>query len=230
MITARKSKWFTRIFEVYNRNLIGRKFHALHVAGLSHLQPTRADVPLLVCANHSSWWDGLIAFQLGRALRLDDYALMEERQLREHAFLQKLGAFGVVRENARDGVRTIAHAAELIRGTSRVLWIFPQGETLPNNIRPLKLYTGAARIIEKVGRVDVVTVAFRHEFLNEFKPEIFVRCDALDSIDASIGFDPKQFTMRLQEHLTDSLDRLRTEIANGETGDYADLLERRKSF
>jgi 1-acyl-sn-glycerol-3-phosphate acyltransferase len=228
MLVARKSLWFERVFAVYNRNLIARRFEGLRVAGLEYLRARETGVPLVLYANHSSWWDGLVAFQLGRTCGLEQYAMMEERQLREYPFHRKLGAFGVVRENARDGVRGIEYASQLLKGTSRALWIFPQGLTLPNDARPFVLYTGAARIIERVGLADAAPVAIRYEFLDDYRPEALARIGPPERLMADDDFNAKRVTEIFTERLTRTLDELRADVIAGDFTGYEETVAPRR--
>ena len=222
MLEPRKSVWAERLFALYNRNLLRRRFAALRVAGLEHLRQRSLDAPLILYANHSSWWDGLVAFALGRAAQLDHYFLMEERQLRQYQLFRRLGAFSVVREDARAALVSINYAADLLRDTDRALWIFPQGDTLPNDTRPLKLYTGAARIIRRCERAYVAPVALRYEFLEDFKPEIFARIGALELLENNPN--PKRLTQQFTANLTDTLDKLRQDILATDWRHYEKML------
>jgi hypothetical protein len=236
MITARKSQWFERVFAVYNKNLIARRFEGLRVGGLNILRERPHDAPLVLYANHSSWWDGLMVFQLGRECGLEQYAMMEERQLREYPFHRKLGAFSVVRENPREAMRSINYAADLLSGTNRTLWIFPQGKTEPNSLRPLKFYSGAARIIEKAETVYAAPVALRFEFLDDFRPEAFARVGDLQKFSHHDFSHSKQAikntSAALAENLTATLDSLVADITQNNLADYVEIIapqRRRKS-
>ncbi|MBA2340785.1 MAG: 1-acyl-sn-glycerol-3-phosphate acyltransferase [Pyrinomonadaceae bacterium] len=227
MITARKSRWFEKAFEIYNRNLLARRFRGLRVAGLHHLMKERACVPLVLYANHSSWWDGLVAFAISRYCKLDAYAMMEERQLREYPFHRKIGAFSVVREKPREALRSIHYASELLRNTNRAVWIFPQGETQPNDARPLRLYTGAARIIERTGNLLAVPVAIRYEFLDDFKPEIFTRAGEPELIEGH-RTHAKKLTVHFQTSLTRTLDHIRSDVLASNLSDYKEIIASRR--
>lgn len=228
MIPASKSGWFEHVFAVYNRNLMTRRFEGLRVAGLDGLLARGQDAPLVLYANHSSWWDGLTAFQVGRACKLEQYAMMEERHLREYPFHRRLGAFGVVRENARDAARSIEYAGQLLKGTSRAVWIFPQGETLANDARPLVLYTGAARIIERAGLADAAPVAMRYEFLDDYRPEAFVRIGAAERVTVAADFNAKRLTELFAKRLTETLDELRADILAGDFVGYKEIVAPRR--
>ena len=227
MLKANKSRLFETLFAVYNRNLFRRRFAALRVQGIENLQNRKSDLPLVLYANHSSWWDGLAAFEIGRAARLDHFLMMEEKQLKQLFLFRRLGAFSVVRENPRAGLRSINYAVEILKEKpNRALWIFPQGEILPNDARPLRFYQGLARIIEKTGECAAAPVAMRYEFLGEFKPAAFAKIGRVE-IFADVK-DVKQLTERFLTQLTETLAELRTEIAAEKLNDFTDLLKKKR--
>ena len=222
---ANKSHWFESVFAVYNRNLFRRRFTGLRVEGIEHLQNRGTDLPLVLYANHSSWWDGLVAFEIGRAARLDQFVMMEEKQLKQLFLFRRLGAFSVIRENPRSALQSINYAARILKEKqNRAVWIFPQGEILPNDARPLRFYGGLARIIEKTGRCAAAPVAMRYEFLGDFKPAAFVKIGSAEIFE-NIK-DAKQLTEQLTFQLTETLDELKNDIAFEKTGKFIDLLKK----
>jgi 1-acyl-sn-glycerol-3-phosphate acyltransferase len=219
MIFARKSKIFEQIFSLYNRNLFQRRFHRFSVAGLENLVSRNKQIPLILYANHSSWWDGLVAFEIGRKARLDHFVLMEEKQLKNLFLFKYLGAFSVVRETPREAVRSINYAVDLLKEKeNRALWIFPQGEILPNDIRPLRFFNGIGRIIEKLENCYVAPVAMRYEHLGNFKPEVLARIGRPEEFGTVL--DRKFLTEQLSEELTNLLEQVKTNIVENEINDY----------
>ncbi len=214
MLEAKKSLWFEAIFKVYNRNLLKRRFYSFQVSGLDFLREKNAAIPFLIFANHSSWWDGLIAFEISRKAELDSFIMMEEKHLKNLILFRKLGAFSVVRENPRKAIESLNYAAGLLKKTYQTLWIFPQGEILPNDARPLKFYNGLSRIIEKVGEVFVIPLAMRYEFLGEFKPQIFVKIGSPELLKTGSDFKSKKVTGIMESRLTNLLDELKTDITS----------------
>lgn len=221
MLEAKKSPWFEKVFARYNRNLFKRRFHSFRVAGLDFLQKRDLKIPLLIYANHSSWWDGLTVFAITRRCRENLFVMMEEKQLKNLPLFRRLGAFSVVRENAREAVRSMNYAAKLLQeGKRAVLLIFPQGTILPNDARPLKFYTGAARIIAKAGRVSAVPLAMRYEFLGDFKPEVFVRIGEPETFEPGTNFDVRQATKHFEKRLTETLEVLKSDILQSKFAAY----------
>lgn len=224
MLAAKKSKWIEEIFAVYNRNLIKRHFHSFQISGLDYLINKDASLPLLIYANHSSWWDGLLAFEISRAARLDSYLMMDEANLRRFFLFRRLGAFSVPK-NPRQAIESINYAAALLAADpQRTLWIFPQGEIVPNDLRPLRFFNGAARIVEKVGRCLVVPLVFRLEFVGEFKPEIFVKIGEPNSIETNGKFDSKYLTDSFSKRTIEILNELKNDVINKITENYQKIL------
>lgn len=225
ILTAKKSVWFEKIFAVYNRNLFKRRFHSLKISGLDFLLEREKQVPLVIYANHSSWWDGLIAFEISRVARLKAFVIMEEKQLKKLFPFRYLGAFSVVREKPREALKSINYAGDLLKETpDSTLWIFPQGEILPNDLRPLNFYNGISRIIEKSGNCLAIPAAFRLEFLGEFKPEIFVKIGSSEKIKIDKNFNSKDLTKKFEKKLTQILDELKDDVLTKNTAEYKNIL------
>ncbi|MCY7376674.1 MAG: lysophospholipid acyltransferase family protein [Pyrinomonadaceae bacterium] len=218
MLEANKSAWFKKIFAVYNRNLLKRRFHSFQVSDVNVL---REQKPQIIYLNHSSWWDGLIAFELFRYFSDDNFVMMEERHLKRLVLFRRLGAFSVVRENPRQAIESINYAVNLLKEKpERAVWIFPQGEILPNDSRPLHFFRGLARIAEKVGDCSVVPGAIRYEFLGDFKPEVFVKIGEPEHFNKSDDFESKRLTANFERQLTKTLDELKRDIISGDTSRY----------
>lgn len=222
MLEAKKSAWFEKIFAVYNRNLLKRRFESLRIFGLDSLQEKK---PSVIYANHSSWWDGLVAFQISHTLKADAFVMMEEKHLQKLFLFRRLGAFSVVRENSRRAAESLNYAVNLLqKKTTRTLWIFPQGEIVPSDARPLKFYNGLSRIVEKSESCAVVSLAMRYEFLGDYKPEILVRVGAAEVFNSHEAFDKKHLTEIFEKNLTNTLDELKQDIASKNTARYENIL------
>lgn len=225
MLKANKKGWFEKSFYVYNRNLLSRRFNSFQVSGLENLVDRKTEIPTIIYCNHSSWWDGLVAFHIGQKTDLDSYFMMEEKQLKNLKLFLKLGAFSVVKESPREGLRSINYAVKLLKEKQdRAIWIFPQGEILPNDLRPIKFYNGISRMIEKVGKCQIFCVAMRFEFLGEFKPDIFVKIDETEVVSIDESFDSKSFTKKLTEKLTENLADLKAHILENTLSNYKNII------
>ena len=222
---AKKNLLFERIFSLYNRNLFKRRFNSLRICGVSNLLNNDLNYPMIIYCNHSSWWDGLAALLISETARFDSFFMMEEKQLKKLFLFRRLGAFSVVRENPRQSVKSINYAANLLKEKSdRTIWIFPQGEILPNDVRPIFFYNGISRIIEKTGNCVVIPAAFRYEFLGAFKPDVFVEVGNKMQINVGEKFHSKEFTLTLAGNLTLLLDNLKSKINDENFNDFQNII------
>lgn len=225
MLEANKSAFFEKIFAIYNRNLLKRRFHSLNVSGLDFLFNKHSNVPLIIFCNHSSWWDGLIAFQISFHAKLNSFVMMEEKQLKDLFLFRKLGAFSVVRDNPREAFQSLKYAARILKKDSTsVLWIFPQGEILPNDLRPIRFYNGLSKIVELTGECAAASLSMRYEFLGEFKPQIFVKIDKPEKFLTGERFHSKKLTKLLTEKMTENLNGLKNDVVNNKTEGYQSIL------
>ena len=174
MISAAKSRWFNAWFARHARARIRSTFGRVEIAGLEAARAAVSGAPLLLVANHSTWWDALVALYVSELLlRCDGYAMMDATNLRRVPFFRRVGAFGVDLDDPADGARAIRHAARLLDTPGRALWIFPEGrERSP--FAPLELRPGAAQIARVAKRALVVPVGLRYVFGGSEHPELWI--------------------------------------------------------
>jgi hypothetical protein len=225
MLEANKSLWFEKIFSIYNRNLLKRRFQTLRFSGLEILDQDFSEVPRIIYVNHSSWWDGLVALQISRTLQLDSFVMMEEKHLKRLYLFRRLGAFSVVRENPFEAIKSINYAVSLLQEKpKRTLWIFPQGEIHHNDIRPIEFFNGFSSIIKKIEKCVVFPFAFRYEFLGDFKPEIFTKVGRAEVINLTKNFNVKNVTRDFENKMTVLLDEVRSDILNKNFNEYQNII------
>lgn len=221
MLEASKSKLFEKLFSFYNTNLLKRRFHSFQIKGLANLLERDTSLPLIIYANHSSWWDGLAAFQISQKAKLDIFVMMEEKQLKSLFLFRKLGAFSVDRENNRSAVKSLKYAIKLLSGSNSTLWIFPQGKILPNDIRPFHFYRGIQKIIQELDRCLAVSITFRYEFLNEYKPQLFANIGIPEEYcSENFSMDKNHFPNKTSI----GLDELKNDILLNQFDEYEEII------
>ncbi len=225
MLEANKNWLFENIFAVYNQNLLKRRFNSLWVSGLDFLINKNTNLPLIIYCNHSSWWDGLVAFQISRKTNLNSFLIMEEKQLEKYFLFRRLGVFSVNREIPREALKSLNYAAKLLQtNPNRTLWIFPQGEIINNNSRPISFFNGLSKIIEKLGQCLIASLAIRYEFLGEYKPDIFVKINKPALISINKNFDSKKMTDDFAGEMELLLDELSKDILYQNTTTYFPII------
>ncbi|GCE27140.1 glycerol acyltransferase [Dictyobacter alpinus] len=197
------------------------------------LTDEQRQMPIIICANHSSWWDGYVAALVERHLKLDGYLMMEEPQLKRYFFFRWIGCFSVDRHNPRSAIQTIHYAAKLLKKrTNRMVWLFPQGEISPNDYRPLTFFSGAAHIAKLAAPALIYPAAIRIEYLAEQRPDLYISLGKPMLIGEqelqTSGF-LKQYTQCLQEKVTAELDELREDVIQGRTSNFTRIMRGRSS-
>ncbi|MCI0448197.1 MAG: lysophospholipid acyltransferase family protein [Chlorobi bacterium] len=211
MLPAKKNRLVKSLFTLYHKSLLRKYFYQIHLAGEENIAKINNSLPVVIYANHSNWWDGFIAYLLSsRRLNADDYIMMDLEQMRKYPFFKYLGAFSVNRGDAKDAIKTIEYAAELLNKTNRYLWIFPQGLMQVQDRRPIKFFSGLVKIAVRLEGVNLLPVAIRYEFLLEQRPEVFIKIAEPDIVHNITNI--KELTTHLENKLISSLYELRNKI------------------
>jgi chlorobactene lauroyltransferase len=228
MIEASKHSVIESAFSAMNRSMLRRAFHSVRVEGKEHVLQLDRRRPMIIFANHSSWWDGLIEFYLSHEVfKVDSYLIMDEEQLVKYRFFRWIGAFSVNRQNPREAVRSLHYAAALLNRPNRLLWIYPQGVMRPNDARPLRFEQGVVRIARLLDNPQLVPLVHRYEFVKDQRPDAFLSFGPDISIPAAA--DPKFAAQSLEVVLTERLDRLRALIACERFEGFEVVLQGKKS-
>ncbi len=211
MIKASKNKVFEKVFSIYNKSLLKRHFYRIHVSGENNFLSRDKSRPAIIYCNHSNWWDGMATIYLSQnRWGVDAYFMMDIEQMRKYAFFKRIGAFSVNRTSGREAMESIDYITGILKTTRHVLWIYPQGLMQPNDFRPIKFYSGIARIIEKLDRVTLIPLVMRYEFLMEQRSEIFIRIGNAKAYDNKVNV--KELTLELQQTLVTELDLLKEKV------------------
>lgn len=131
----------------------------VHLAAAAHL--VEPAFPLVLVANHESWWDGFLLRKVQRALRPEArfHAAMLERELAPRPFLRLLGGLGMEPGSVSASRRFLRSLRALRRDDpSAVLAYFPQGVIRPGSPSPLGFRPGVVRVAETLAPATVVPV------------------------------------------------------------------------
>ncbi len=136
----------------------------VRLAGLPRDLPP--DIPVLVCANHVSWWDGFLVRRLQKAMRPHAplFTVMLERELAPRPFLRWLGALGINPGSVASLRKTLRFLKEQRRLTPNlVVAFFPQGELWPSSRRPLGFRPGFRLFAQALAPLRVLPLAIHVE-------------------------------------------------------------------
>lgn len=166
------SKPFLQFFRRIVRGYFGRHFRAVRISEAARFRDLPVG-PLLVYANHSSWWDPMISVLLAGNLmpQRNHYAPMDASALDRYAILKRIGVFGVEMKTMRGAARFLRTGLAILQ-SGGVLWVTPQGRFADSRERPLVFKPGLAALAAKVrGGCTVLPLAIEYPFWDERLPE-----------------------------------------------------------
>ena len=170
------SRRLLAFFATYLHWYIGRHFHALRLANGDRF--SNATGPLIVYANHASWWDPLSFILLSRHLLpgASHYGPMDAAALKHYAIFRKLGLFPVEPGTTRGAAQFFRAARKILSTPNSVLWVTPEGRFTDMRTRPAVFRPGLAALVARTGACTLVPLAFEYTFWDERLPEILISC------------------------------------------------------
>jgi 1-acyl-sn-glycerol-3-phosphate acyltransferase len=183
-------RFFTRIVRGHFR----RHFCCVMAQNAAELRRCRG--PLIVYANHSSWWDPMVLVLLARTILPErrHYAPIEASALERYPALRKLGLFPV-ELNTQRGASQFLHAAQAVLGEGAILWTTPQGRFADTREFPLAFRPWLTTLAARCPDVPLLPLAIEYTFWNERLPQALVR------FGDTVSGDPQLCSERLMHRL-----------------------------
>ena len=144
---------------LYATWLVRNHLDGLWGCGLDHLREALTRGPVILAANHVSWWDGQLVLAINRHLDVQARFLVKAESVEEMPYLRHLGAIPVDRSTASGSLASLEEAAAFLTGPGRLVWIFPQGELRPPALRPLELSRGV-ELLHRLSKAPIVPMAW----------------------------------------------------------------------
>lgn len=216
LIPAGKSPFLERCFLLYTRRYLQRSFHAVRLLGDAPRWEDDGHTPLLVCVNHSSWWDVLLGLLVETELfGWEWYTVMDARQLERYKFFTRMGVIGVDRTSLSGAKEFLQYGENLLKDKRRSLWLTPQGAMLSNYARPITFQPGIGYLAAGLENFYYTRVAFHYEFWDERLPEAFVSVAPIERIQTTnLNFDRKAFVHAQEQALEAQVATLLTAVQN----------------
>jgi 1-acyl-sn-glycerol-3-phosphate acyltransferase len=156
-------KWYAGL-------IIKRHYSAVHIFG--DLKDTNK--PVLLIANHISWWDGFWADYVNQnVFHRKFHFMMLEEQLRKYWFFNYSGGYSVSKKS-KSIVETLNYTSELLNDPKNMVLVFPQGEIQSMHNQNIQFEKGLERILRNQGNaVQVVFLANMIDYFSNRKPGIY---------------------------------------------------------
>jgi 1-acyl-sn-glycerol-3-phosphate acyltransferase len=195
-----------RLFQRVVRSYFKRHFRAVMVQQKELL--AQATGPLIVYANHSSWWDPMVSILLAQMLLpwRRHYAPMDADALKKYPILRKLGIFPVETSSAR-GAAQFLRTSQAILADGGVVWITPQGRFADSREPELGFKPGLGALAVRVPEVKLLPLAIEYTFWDERLPETLLRFG--QPIAMAEGTSSEQATKLLENALAAVMQELR---------------------
>jgi 1-acyl-sn-glycerol-3-phosphate acyltransferase len=132
-------------------------------------------LPVLLLANHVSWWDGFFAMYLNvNVLRRKFHFMMLEEQLRKFSFFNQTGGYSI-RKKSRAAVESVKYTTELLRDPGNMVLLFPQGKIESIYKTSFQFESGIGRIIDKTdNEIHVLFMANLIDYFSNRKPGLYI--------------------------------------------------------
>ncbi len=164
-----------RFFRWIVRGYFRRHFRAVRVSEASRWDHLPAG-PLIIYANHSSWWDPMVSVLLAHRFlpQRSSYAPMDAAALQRYQILSHIGIFGVEMKTARGAAQFLRTGLAILKNND-VIWITPQGRFADARERPLIFKPGLAALAARVpGGCTLLPMAIEYPFWDERLPEALI--------------------------------------------------------
>ena len=214
-----------QLFHLYARWYLWRHMHAIRV---NTLRPPKLDgLPVIVCMNHPSWWDPLVALFLASRLwpRRRHYGPIDARMLEKYRFFRNLGFFGVDPGGGpRAAAAFLATSTAILSDPDACLWITAEGEFADVRRRPLQLKPGLAHLARRLPRGLILPLAIEYTFWTESTPEALLRFGQPLQVGGGRGESTGEWNRRLASQLETEMDQLAARAAARDPAGFRVLL------
>jgi len=148
MLEPRQNKLVYQFFSWYIKRIISSDFQELKFNRTEFSK----DQAILLLANHSSWWDGFLMFQINRLyFKKKFHVMITEENYRKVWFLKYLGSFSV-KKNSRSAIETLEYAGKLLNNPDNLVLIFPQGKLYSGHVDEIQFQKGLINLINSSNR------------------------------------------------------------------------------
>ena len=202
-VSALALRFFQRIVRAYFR----RHFRAVMVQNAERLADAQG--PLIVYANHSSWWDPMVSILLAQVLSptRKHYAPMDAAALKRYPILGRIGIFPVEMASAR-GAAQFLRTSQAILASGGVVWITPQGRFSDPREAPLLFKPGLGTLATRTPEVTLLPLAIEYTFWNERLPETLLYFG--QPMRIAPGLSTEAATNLLESALAEAMQKLKT--------------------
>jgi len=229
---ALRSPLYVAFFERVFIRFFRRHMRALRLAGWGWPQPLPGDTPLVVLANHPSWWDGIAVMLLSRRLfpEREVFGPMEARALARYPFMRRIGVFGVETGSPRGAAAFLHASKEVLSGSGRILWVNAPGRFSDVREWPVPVAPGLTHLPEITPEAAFLPLALEYPFWTERKAEMLAGFGPPIPGIELLALDRPARAARLSAALQIVMDRLAADAIARDPARFETLLQGREGM
>jgi len=204
----------------FRRQLAGIQLGGVDAAArvLGEAPPERAQAPLLLVANHTSWFDGFLLREVHRQVRPASplrFVMLRDELARSRT-LRWIGGTGFDPARPATLRGALAELASLGRQGVTVAY-FPQGKIYPATRRPLGFRPGVELALRRLAPLAVLPVALHLEPGNRVRPTAWIQAGTPRWVPGGEAGPDRPTALDLEAQVATLLDRVQGHLhAEGE--------------
>lgn len=176
MIKAQHQFFLYHFFRLYGLWGIRRHFDHVELSGTY----SEKGGPLLIIANHISWWDGFwVVYFREKIVKRRFYFMMLEEELKKNIFLKFAGGYSI-NKKSRTIIETIRYTQNLLQNDDNMVLMFPQGRIESLYKDSIYFEKGIHTILEKAPDCRIIFIANFIDFCSSRKPTLFLNFEEIE--------------------------------------------------
>ncbi len=221
---AKTSKFWLWVASMFFFNMLQNRFYAFRYKGAENYFDRDQNVPVILFAPHSNWWDGIVFYNITHRIFHKEIRLMVE-ELNRFPLLRRGGAYSVNKKSPQSAMKALKYSVDVVGDLRNILCIFPQGIIRPPHYRPIEFQTGLAYIaqnaVKRYGKVHLIPLAVDYTFFRDNRPEVIVEFgERIELSRETMPYDRKELTHMLERSMEKVCDNQAYEISHGDITKY----------
>ena len=191
MILKPKHIWLVNfVLEIHTLWNLKRKFERIILDGTFEDKKK----PILVLANHFSWWDGIwIAYLNIKFLKRKFHFMMLEEQLRKYWVFKYIGGFSV-QKNSKSIMESLRYTTEILSDARNMVFMFPQGRIQSIYEDQFQFEKGVSWVIKNAPKkVQILFVVNLVDYLSRPKPSVYIHLQEFEPENDQLEYIQESF-------------------------------------
>ncbi len=219
-----RSYFYWSWFLWYVRRYLRKNFHAVRLSRGSSVTDL-AGQPLLIVANHPSWWDPLVCAQLTTLFpRRISYAPFDAEALKKYPIFPKLGFYPIEADTNQGAIQFLRVTLGLLEKPDSAVWITAQGRFADVRERPVLLKPGVGHLAAKLTSGVILPLALEYTYWEERFPEALARFGPPLFLREGRDRSADEWTRTIAAALEATQDALRDDALSRNPGRFDTLL------